>query len=126
MKRINDIRLRVQCENFADHAKILPIGSFVRSAPEIPRARPARNYPEEREWKIYFARRVGEVICGIPGMYVYKPGARSPIGRCAVCGGALSFEVQDEMGRPVGAELRVQGGEQIEVGDASCATPAEG
>lgn len=89
MKAIGDIRLRIQCANVLDHAKILPIQNFVDQAPA------GLANVDERELKLYFARRMGELICGNSTIYVYKPGNRSPIGRCVLCGGALSFEIQE-------------------------------
>jgi hypothetical protein len=92
MKPIADIRLRIQCGNFRDHAKILPIGSFVRGASESIFSLDERM---DRDRKIYFAQRIGEIMCGNSGTYIYRPAARSPIGKCALCGGQLSFEIQE-------------------------------
>lgn len=88
MRGIPDIRLRIQCAKVQDHAKILPMQSFLDMAPELPTEK-------DRELKLYFARRIGEIICGNSGMYVYKPSDRSPMGSCVLCGGALSFEIQE-------------------------------
>jgi hypothetical protein len=88
VKGIPDIRLRIQCANVQDHAKILPIQNFVDQAPGLLK-------PMDDELKLYFARRIGEIICGNSGMYIYQPGSGSPIGRCVLCGGALSFEIQE-------------------------------
>jgi hypothetical protein len=88
MKGISDVRLRIQCANVSDHAKILPIQNFVELAPGLLK-------PANHELKLYFARRIGEIICGNSGMYIYKPGDRSPMGTCVLCGGALSFEIQE-------------------------------
>jgi hypothetical protein len=94
MKGISDIRLRIQCANVYDHAKILPIASFLKTAPEsLFAAFDPRD--ADRTLKLYFAERIGEIICGTSAMYIYKPAARSPIGKCVLCGGALSFEVQE-------------------------------
>ena len=94
MKGISDIRLRIQCANFYDHAKILPVASFLRTAPEAA-WEPAENQDADRRLKLYFAQRIGEILCGSSQMYIYKPAARSPIGKCVLCGGALSFEIQE-------------------------------
>lgn len=91
MKAIADIRLRIQCANVKDHAKILPMHNFLAVAPGDALDQNAA----ERELKMYFARRLGEIICGQSGMYVYQPGSQSPIGRCVLCGGALSFEIEE-------------------------------
>jgi hypothetical protein len=93
MNRIADIRLRIQCGNFREHAKILPIGSFIRGASESVFG--LEDERMDRDLKIYFARRIGEIICGNSGMYIYRPAARSPIGKCALCKGQLSFEIQE-------------------------------
>lgn len=88
MKAIMETRLRIQCENDIDHAKILPIESFVTLAPKLnPRA--------DREVRLYFARRIGEIICGNSNTFIYKPNGGSPIGFCRLCGGKLSYEVQE-------------------------------
>lgn len=116
MKRVNDIRLFVHCTVHPEHSKVLPIGSFVSSAPEIRRIRPAPNYPAERTWKIYFARRIGEILCGNSGLYRFPPGAGSPIGRCAVCGGALEFDVQDENGQKIHGMEEADGADLVASG----------
>jgi hypothetical protein len=89
VKGIPDIRLRIQCAKVQDHAKILPIQNFLDLAPGLPNG-------IDHELKLYFARRMGEIICGNSAMYIYQPGDRSPIGRCVLCGGALSFEIQEQ------------------------------
>jgi hypothetical protein len=89
MKGISDVRLRIQCANVSDHAKILPIQNFVELAPGLLK-------PANHELKLYFARRIGEILCGNSEIYIYKPGDGSPIGRCVLCGGALSFEIQEQ------------------------------
>lgn len=91
MKTIQDIRLRIQCAKVRDHAKILPMQNFVDLAPGDALDRNAA----ERELKMYFARRLGEIICGRSEMFVYEPGSLSPIGRCVLCGGDLSFEIEE-------------------------------
>jgi hypothetical protein len=94
MKGISDIRLRIKCANVYDHAKILPIASFLKTAPGSLFAA-LDNREADRTLKLYFAQRIGEILCGTSQMYIYKPAARSPIGKCVLCGGALSFEVQE-------------------------------
>jgi hypothetical protein len=94
VKGISDIRLRIQCANEYHHAKILPIASFIKSAPDALFAG-LDTREADRILKLYFARRIGEIICGTSQMYIYKPAARSPIGKCVMCGGALSFEIQE-------------------------------
>lgn len=95
MKGINDIRLRIQCANHYDHAKILPIAGFLRTAPDQSEWAPCESEDADRVLKLYFARRIGEIICGKSEMYIYRPGDRSPIGRCVLCNGELSFEIQE-------------------------------
>jgi hypothetical protein len=63
--------------------------SFIDLGPEL-------GMEKDRELKLYFARRIGEILCGNSTMYVYQPGDRSPMGRCVLCGGALSFEIQEQ------------------------------
>jgi hypothetical protein len=111
MKGLNDVRIRIQCENHYDHAKIIPIGSFLKSAGSIEVDWvPAENPEADRVLKLYFARRIGEVICGNSDAYIYKAGDRSPIGRCALCNGALSFEIQEWDGKEYQTPARESGG----------------
>jgi hypothetical protein len=90
VRGISDIRIRIQCENDIDHAKILPIASFMNQAPTI-----ANIAEADRSVKLYFAKRIGEIICGGSDMYIYQPSNRSPIGKCALCGGRLHYEIQE-------------------------------
>ncbi len=39
-----------------------------------------------------YARDLGELLTGTSSMYIYKPGALSPIGKCATCGAPLEYE----------------------------------
>lgn len=68
-----EIRLKIQCVKNADHAKILRFGSLI-SLEEVD--------------------RLGELMCGTSPLYIHKPGPGSPIGKCALCGGQLEYEVQ--------------------------------
>jgi hypothetical protein len=109
VKGIPDIRLRIQCANVYDHAKILPIQSFLDMAPDL-----GIQIKEDNELKLYFARRIGEIICGDSMMYVYQPADRSPMGRCVLCGGALSFEIQDQPAKSGPRELAAYHSQQSE------------
>jgi hypothetical protein len=107
VKGIPDIRLRIQCANVQDHAKILPMQSFLDMAPEL-------GIEKDRELKLYFARRIGEILCGNSKMYVYKPSDRSPMGSCVLCGGALSFEIQELTAKSGPQELAAYHSQQSE------------
>jgi hypothetical protein len=109
MNGIKDIRLRIQCANNLDHAKIIRIDSFLRSAPDQSEWVPCESSDADRVLKVYFARRIGEVICGQSELYIYKPGDRSPIGRCVLCNGILSFEIQEWDGGGYGAQEETGG-----------------
>jgi hypothetical protein len=39
-----------------------------------------------------YVQDLGELLTGTSPMYIYKPGALSPIGKCATCGAALQYE----------------------------------
>jgi hypothetical protein len=65
-------RIRIQCAEVKDHAKILMLGEHSRE----------------------YAEQLGDLLCGTSKFYVCKPQDRSPIGKCALCGGKLSYEVQ--------------------------------
>lgn len=92
---VQDVRLRVQCEANIDHAKIIPLQNFFRSPTDVSRWQPIDNTHADMVLKRHFAQKLGEIICGTSPMYIYRPGDRSPIGRCAICGAKLSFEIQD-------------------------------
>jgi hypothetical protein len=68
----HEMRLTVRCVADESHAKIL------RFPVEI---------NEESMEKLMAA--VGAILDGTARCYIHKPGAGSPIGRCACCGGAL-------------------------------------
>jgi len=36
-----------------------------------------------------------ELLCGNSPLFVHKPGALSPIGKCATCGAKLEYEIKD-------------------------------
>ena len=65
-------RIRIQCAEVRDHAKILLLDGHGRD----------------------YAETLGNLLCGGSNSYICKPQNRSPIGRCAVCGGKLSYEIQ--------------------------------
>ena len=69
-----EIRLKIQCVKNADHAKILRFGSLI-------------------SWEE--VDRLGGLMCGTSPLYIHKPGPGSPIGKCALCGGQLEYEVQE-------------------------------
>jgi hypothetical protein len=65
-------RLRIQCTAVHDHAKILLLDGRGRE----------------------YAETLGKLICGESQLYICKPQDGSPIGRCAVCGAKLTYELQ--------------------------------
>lgn len=46
-----------------------------------------------------FVEEFAGLLCGTSPRYVYKPGPDSPIGKCATCGGSLTWEFE-EMEQP--------------------------
>jgi len=79
------IRLKIQCPESNDHAKIV-------------RLRASIGMP--------IAKMLGELLCGTSEYYIFKPQERSPIGRCLVCGsGPLFYEIEEFQG----GELSIQG-----------------
>jgi hypothetical protein len=42
-----------------------------------------------------YAVRFGELICGTSDMFIHKPGPGSPFGKCGICGGQLSYELEE-------------------------------
>jgi hypothetical protein len=99
MKGIKGIRLRIQCVANPNHAKIIPFADMLKDAPtEVFFADPLR----QRNLKLYLAQKIGQALCGY--IHIYKPGARSPIGKCALCGGALDFTIE-ELGEGKNAEI---------------------
>ena len=71
---MSELRLKIQCVKNVDHAKILRFGSLV-SRSEVD--------------------RLGGLMCGTSPLYIHRPGAGSPIGKCALCGAQLEYEVQE-------------------------------
>lgn len=69
-----EIRIKVQCENDPNHAKILRLHG---------------------EAGLDYAHRLGRLLDGTSALYIYPPGPDSPIGRCAICRGTLSYEVEE-------------------------------
>lgn len=80
---MTEIRLKIQCAQDENHAKILRADALKL----------------ELTFQGQSARRMmrfaGEMICGTSGFYIHKPGALSPVGRCARCGGELSYTVEE-------------------------------
>ena len=70
---MNEIRIRIQCAEDQNHAKILKLRGDIGAA---------------------YARDVGELVCGTSPMYIFPPGDKSPIFRCAICGGKLSYALE--------------------------------
>jgi hypothetical protein len=70
---MNEIRIRIQCAEDQDHAKILKLRADIGAA---------------------YARDIGELVCGTSQMYIFPPGDRSPIFRCVICGGKLSYTLE--------------------------------
>lgn len=71
---MNEIRIRIQCTHFTDHAKILRLHAAKGAA---------------------YARDIAELACGTSEMYIYPPGDRSPIFRCAKCGATLTYTIEE-------------------------------
>ena len=70
---MSEIRLKIQCIEDIDHAKILKIEGQTRDQVEV----------------------LGGLLCGTSPFYIHLPGPGSPIGKCALCGGKLEYEIQD-------------------------------
>ena len=70
---MNEIRIRIQCAEDQDHAKILKLRADIGAA---------------------YARDIGELVCGTSAMYIFPPGDKSPIFRCVICGGKLSYTLE--------------------------------
>jgi len=68
------IRLKIICEKFPDkHAKVLEMHRMKR-----------------RSVKVFAG-----LLCGDSPYYIHKPGALSPIGKCATCGGKLRYDIEE-------------------------------
>lgn len=77
---VTEIRITIRCATHPDeHAKIL------RVSPEL-----GRDYAET------FAG----LLCGTSPMYIHKPGPNSPIGKCATCGGQLTYTIEERGDEP--------------------------
>jgi hypothetical protein len=78
MLKRGEIRLTIRCADHPSaHVKTLSID------PQLGRA---------------YVEGYGQLLCGTSPHYVCKPGAMSPIGKCATCGGQLSFEIEERDG----------------------------
>ena len=71
---MKQIRLIIKCIRDDDHQKLL------KFAAEL-----GMNYVET------FAG----LLCGTSPHYVHKPGPKSPIGKCATCGGGLEYSIAE-------------------------------
>jgi hypothetical protein len=87
---MSGMRLKIQCVKNVDHAKILRFGSLI-SFEEVD--------------------RLGGLMCGTSPLYIHRPGAGSLIGKCALCGGQLEYEVQ-EIEEKQGSVIGDQGSEK--------------
>lgn len=75
------IRLRIQCPEDSDHAKIIRLKATI-------------GMP--------IAKMLGELLCGTSEFYIHRPQEGSPIGRCLVCGsGPLFYEIEEFQGGDV-------------------------
>lgn len=75
------IRLRIQCPEASDHAKIIRLKATI-------------GMP--------IAKMLGELLCGTSEFYIHRPQEGSPIGRCLVCGsGPLFYEIEEFQGGDV-------------------------
>jgi hypothetical protein len=71
----DEIRITVTCMNNRNHAKTLRFD------------RRKVSFEEALQW--------AAVLDGTGPCYIMKPGELSPIGKCAVCGGALESSVEE-------------------------------
>lgn len=72
---MQEIRLTVRCANQPNkHAKVLRL---------------------DAELGKEFAQGLADLLDGSSSLYIYKPGANSPIGKCCTCGGQLSATVEE-------------------------------
>ena len=68
------IRLTVTCTKDPDHSKLLKIDASLG---------------------MEYAETFAGLLCGTSPLYVHKPGPKSPIGKCATCGGQLEYEIEE-------------------------------
>lgn len=86
-RREGVIRIRIQCPEDADHAKIIQLKATL-------------GHP--------IAQMLAELLCGTSEYYIFKPGDGSPIGRCIVCGGGpLTYQIEEFEGKEESAELSI-------------------
>ena len=69
-----EIRITVRCEKDDSHAKILKISHGLGSE---------------------YAKGLAGLLDGSSPFYIHKPGPKSPIGKCCICQGKLSAEVEE-------------------------------
>lgn len=70
----HEIRITVRCARNQDHAKVLRLNAKVTSFDT--------------------AAVIASILDGTSAAYITAPGANSPIGKCATCGGELETTVE--------------------------------
>jgi hypothetical protein len=78
LRAAGEIRLTIKCAAFPEtHVKTLSL---------------------QPQMGVKTAEMLGTLLCGTSPFYLRKPGPLSPIGKCATCGGQLSFEIKERDG----------------------------
>jgi hypothetical protein len=89
---MKEIRLKVQCVDNEDHAKILELRHLpYPHDPDLALRNPDDWFPFVR----YAGAQLAALIDGSSPMYIHPPGEGSPIGRCALCQGKLKCTVEE-------------------------------
>lgn len=74
------IWLTIKCKADPDHRKLLKF----RLDPDT-----------TMESAMHNVEITAQIITGTSPLYIHKPGPKSPIGKCATCGGGLEYTIEE-------------------------------